>query len=304
MKKRGMGTLLLEGTFTALVTPFDPEGSSVDYDALDRLVDAQIEGGVSGLVPCGTTGEAPTLTEVEQVEVIRRVVARAKGRVPVLAGTGSFSTKKAIAASRAAVEVGADGVMIVMPYYSKPSQDGMFQYATEVARAVDAPVVLYNVPGRTVADLTTATFERICDAAKNVVGIKDASGNVLRCQEMMRKLGNRAAVMCGDDALTFAMMTLGARGVISVTSNVLPAKTSKVTSLMKAGKLDEARRAQFDLMDVHELMFVEPSPGPAKGALAALGMMNASVRSPIVPASEGLVARIRAAIDRIGGAGA
>ncbi len=299
-----MGTLLLEGTFTALVTPFDPEGSAVDYDALDRLVDAQIDGGVSGLVPCGTTGEAPTLTEVEQVEVIRRVVARAKGRVPVLAGTGSFSTKKAIAASRAAVEVGADGVMIVMPYYSKPSQDGMFQYATEVARAVDAPVVLYNVPGRTVADLTTATFERICDAAKNVVGIKDASGNVLRCQEMMRKLGGRAAVMCGDDALTFAMMALGARGVISVTSNVLPAKTSKVTTLMKAGKLDEARRAQFDLMDVHELMFVEPSPAPAKAALASLGMMNASVRSPIVAASEGLVARIRAAIDRIGGAGA
>ncbi len=286
------------------MTPFDPEGSAVDYDALDRLVDAQIDGGVSGLVPCGTTGEAPTLTEVEQVEVIRRVVARAKGRVPVLAGTGSFSTKKAIAASRAAVEVGADGIMIVMPYYSKPSQDGMFQYATEVARAVDAPVVLYNVPGRTVADLTTATFERICDAAKNVVGIKDASGNVLRCQEMMRKLGGRAAVMCGDDALTFAMMALGARGVISVTSNVLPAKTSKVTTLMKAGKLDEARRAQFDLMDVHELMFVEPSPAPAKAALASLGMMNASVRSPIVAASEGLVARIRAAIDRIGGAGA
>src|SRR5579871_3247798 len=161
----------LSGTFTALVTPFTPDGDAVDFPALEALVEAQIAGGVSGLVPCGTTGEAPTLTDEEQVAVIKRVAAVAAGRVPVLAGTGTFSTKKTIAASRAAVAAGASGVMVVMPYYNKPSQDGMREHVLAVARAVSCPVVVYNIPGRSVVFNYAATTEKICELAPNVVGL-------------------------------------------------------------------------------------------------------------------------------------
>ncbi|MFO0550690.1 MAG: 4-hydroxy-tetrahydrodipicolinate synthase [Polyangiaceae bacterium] len=291
--------LHLEGTFTALVTPFIPDAKSIDFDALDRLVDAQIAGGVRGLVPCGTTGETPTLDDGEQLDVIRRVVARAAGKVPVLAGTGSFSTKKTVAASKAAVAAGADGVMVVMPYYNKPSQDGMRAHVLEVASAVDVPIVLYNIPGRSVVDLLPETTERICTDAKNVVGMKEATGNVLRCQELVRRLGDRLTVMSGDDGLTLPMMAVGATGVISVTSNVLPAETSAVTTYFKDGKLDLARRAHFALLEMHGLLFVEPNPSPAKAALALLGAMNSSVRGPLVPASAPLVERLRAALERL-----
>jgi 4-hydroxy-tetrahydrodipicolinate synthase len=276
----------LEGTFTALVTPFTEDGEHVDLEALDALVEAQIAGGVSGLVPTGTTGESPTLTDAEQATVIARVVKAARGRVPVLAGTGSFSTKKTIASSRAALEGGASGVMVVMPYYNKPSQEGLFEHVRAVASAVGAPVVLYNIPGRSVVDLSTDTLARICDASPNVVGMKDASGNVLRCQETVRRLGDRLAVLSGDDGLTLPMMVVGARGVISVTSNVLPSETSQVTRLALEGRYAEARAAHLALLGVHAAMFAEPNPAPAKAALAAAGRMTSAVRLPLVAASE------------------
>lgn len=293
-----MRPLALSGTWTALVTPFSPDGNNIDFDALDKLVDAQLAGGISGLVPCGTTGETPTLTDEEQLQVIRRVVARAKGKAPVMAGTGTFSTKKTVAASKAAIEAGADAVMVVMPYYNKPSQDGMRAHVLEVAAAVDAPIVLYNIPGRSVVDLLPETTERICAEAKNVVGMKEATGNVVRCQELLRRLGDRLSVMSGDDALTLGMLALGAKGVISVTSNVLPAQTSRVTTLWREGKIEEARRAHFDLLELHGLLFVEPNPSPAKAALAHLGMMSASVRGPLVPCGEALSQRVKEALAR------
>ena len=298
-----MSKLTLRGTYTALVTPFSADGESVDFEALDRLVDAQIAGGVSGLVPCGTTGEAPTMTEGEQLEVVGRVVARAAGRVPVLAGTGSFSTKKTIAASKAAMSAGADGVMIVMPYYNKPSQEGMRAHVLAIASVVDAPIVLYNIPGRSVVDLAAETTARICEEAPRVVGMKEATGNVLRCQELVRRLEGRLAVMSGDDGLTLPMLATGATGVISVTSNVLPRATSRVTTLWAEGKAEAARKAHLALLEVHGLMFVEPNPAPAKAALAALGRMHGSVRGPLVPAAEGLGARIVDAIVRLEAAG-
>jgi 4-hydroxy-tetrahydrodipicolinate synthase len=294
-----MPELRLAGTFTALVTPFTPDGDAVDFDALDALVEAQIAGGIEGLVPCGTTGEAPTLSDEEAIAVVRRVVAAARGRVPVLAGTGSFSTKKTIAASRAALAAGADGVMIVMPYYNKPSQEGMREHVLAVARAIAAPIVLYNIPGRSVVDLAAETTERICAAAPNVVGLKDATGNVLRCQELVRRLGDRLAILCGDDALTLAMMAAGARGVISVTSNVLPRQVSEVTRLMAAGELARARVVHLSLLDVHGLMFVDPNPAPAKAALAWLGRMSPSVRLPLAPAGEGTQQKLAAALARL-----
>lgn len=289
----------LQGTFTAIVTPFTPDGDAVDFAALEALVEAQIAGGVSGLVPCGTTGEAPTLTDDEQVEVISRVASLAKGRVPVLAGTGSFGTKKTISASRAAIAAGADGVMVVMPYYNKPSQEGLRQHVLAIAKAVPAPVVLYNIPGRSVVDLSAETTARICEGAPNVVGLKDATGNVLRCQELKRLLGDRLTVLSGDDALTLPMMSVGASGVISVTSNVRPREVSDVARLFLAGDLAGARAKHFALLALHALLFVEPNPAPAKAALAAAGKMSASVRLPLAPATEGLVKQVLAALAKL-----
>jgi 4-hydroxy-tetrahydrodipicolinate synthase len=277
--------LLLQGVFTALVTPFSADGSSIDFDAYDKLLGQQIDGGVSGLVPCGTTGESPTLTDAEQRELISHTVRFAKGRVPVLAGTGSFNTKKSVEASKAAFEAGADGVMIVMPYYNKPSQEGLFRHITEVAKAVSGPVVVYNVPGRHIVDLSVATLQRVLDVCPNVVGIKDASGNVLYCQELMLQARGRIVDLCGDDALTLPMMAVGAKGVISVTSNLYPRQVSEVVADALAGKWVDAERKNSRLFALHRGLFAEPSPAPIKAALALKGMMSPSVRLPIVEAT-------------------
>jgi 4-hydroxy-tetrahydrodipicolinate synthase len=292
-------SLSLRGAFTALVTPFTRSGESVDFAAYEALVEAQIAGGVAGLVPCGTTGESPTLDDGEQVELVARAVAVAKGRAPVVAGTGSFSTAKTIEATERALAAGAAGVMVVMPYYSKPTQEGLFRHLTAVAKAAaGAPVVLYNIPGRTQVDLEADTTMRVLEAAPNVLGLKDATGNVLRCQELKRRAGERLAVLAGDDALTVAMMAVGAAGVISVTSNLYPAEVARVTGAALAGRWDEARAAQARLQPVHEVMFVESNPAPVKAALARQGRMEATVRLPLVEASGAARERIGAALDR------
>jgi 4-hydroxy-tetrahydrodipicolinate synthase len=289
----------IAGTFTALVTPFTADAEAVDHAALEALVEAQLAGGVAGLVPCGTTGEAPTLSDEEQVAVIARTVKVANKRAPVFAGTGSFSTKKSIAASKAALAAGADGVMIVMPYYNKPSQDGMLEHVVTIAKAVGAPVILYNIPGRSVVDLAAETTEKICARAPNVVALKDATGNVLRCQELKRRLGDRLTVMSGDDALTLGMMACGASGVISVTSNVRPREVAEVTKLVASGEVSKARELHLRLLELHALMFAEPNPAPAKSALAAEKKMNASVRLPLLPANEATRAAVVQALARL-----
>lgn len=294
----------LRGTYTALVTPLTNNGDELDLNALDALVEAQIAAGVAGLVPCGTTGETPTLSDEEQVAVIRRVVLVAKGRVPIVAGTGSFSTKKTIDSSKAALLAGADAVMVVMPYYNKPSQDGMREHVLAVARAVEAPVVLYNIPGRSVVDLATDTLLRICEAAPNVVAIKDATGNVLRCQETKALLGDRLDVMCGDDALTLAMMAVGAAGVISVTSNVRPKEVVAVTRAMDAGDVGTARRLHLRLLELHAGLFLEPNPAPAKAVLAAENKASSAVRLPLVPASDRVRERLSAIVAKLDAEGA
>ncbi len=287
-----MAHLAPRGALTALVTPFTRDAESVDVAALEALVEAQIAGGISGLVPCGTTGETPTLTDAEQLEVVRRTVAAARGRAPVFAGTGSFSTKKTIAASRRALEAGATGVMIVMPYYSKPTQEGLFQHVKAVAAAVDAPVILYNIPGRSSVDLAVDTTCRIVEACPNVVATKEATGNVLRCQELKRALGDRLTVLSGDDALTLAMMATGADGVISVTSNLYPAEVSTVVREFAAGRAREALALHRRLLPVHDGMFLEANPGPVKAALAARGAMTDALRLPLVPVSDATRARL------------
>lgn len=277
----------LEGTYTALVTPFrDEEGQPIDWAAFDSLIDAQIAGGVAGLVPCGTTGESPTLSHEEHSQVVERVVARAKGRVQVVAGAGSNSTREAVALAQHAERAGADAAMVVVPYYNKPTQEGLFRHFVEVAKSVRLPIVVYNIPGRTGTDLAPETLARIAEAAPNVVATKEATGNVLRAQKIAQSMGARMTVLSGDDALTLPMIAVGARGVISVTSNLLPAEVSRATRLALDGKMDEARRAHLALVPLHEAMFLEANPSPVKAALAARGAMTDAVRSPLARCSE------------------
>ena len=290
--------LRLEGTYTAIITPFlDEPGQPVDWATLDALVDSQVAAGVAGIVPCGTTGESPTLSHEEHGKVIERTIKRAAGRVQVIAGAGSNSTREAVALVEHAERAGADAVMVVVPYYNKPTQEGLFRHFVEVSAHTKLPVVIYNIPARSVVDLAPETLARICAASPNVVATKEATGTVMRAQKLAQTMGDRLVVLSGDDALTLPMVAGGARGVISVTSNVLPAEVTRATRLALDGKLDEARRAHLSLLPVHEAMFIEASPGPVKAALALRGVGTGAVRSPIVTPTEGSRAAIGAALE-------
>jgi 4-hydroxy-tetrahydrodipicolinate synthase len=290
--------LRLEGTYTALVTPFaDEAGQPIDWHAFDTFIDAQIVGGVAGVVPCGTTGECATLSPEEHRKVIERTIACVRRRVQVVAGTGSNSTREAVALSKDAERAGADAVMVIVPYYNRPSQEGLYRHFVEVSRSVSLPVVVYNVPARTGVDLTAETLARIAEAAPNVVAVKEATGNVLRAQQIARTLGDRIVVLSGDDGITVPMIAIGARGVVSVTSNALPAEVVNVTRLALEGQVDEARRAHLRLLGVHEAMFIEASPAPVKAALEMSGAMKATVRSPLAPCSEAGRRAVTAALE-------
>ncbi len=288
----------LEGTYTALATPFLPAADRpIDWAAFDALLDDQIAGGVTGVVPCGTTGESPSLTHHEQMEVVRRTLAKAKGKVQVIAGTGSNATAKTIETSREAERAGVDAVMVVVPYYNKPTQEGLYRHFVAVAKAVSCPVVVYNVPGRTSIDLSADTLSRILEAAPNVVCTKEATGNVLRAQELVRRHGDRLSVLSGDDALTLPMIACGAKGVISVASNVLPGAVARATRLALEGDLAAARKEHQALLPVYEAMFLEANPGPVKAALAHRGLMKDVVRGPLAEVSESTRKAVIAALE-------
>lgn len=283
----------LQGAFTALVTPFT-QSFDVDHAALDKLVDAQLAGGIAGLVPCGTTGESPTLDNDEHLGVIARVVKRVAGKVPVVAGTGSNCTREAVTMSRRAIELGADAVMIVMPYYNKPTQAGLVAHCKEVAASVSGkPVILYNVPGRTSIDLLPDATEAICKAAPNVVATKEATGNIVRAQELIRRLGDRLTVLSGDDALTLGMMACGAKGVISVTSNVFPREVQEICDLANEGRFADARAKHLALLPVHDAMFIEANPGPVKSVLADDGVILPVTRAPMAFPENPVRAKVR-----------
>jgi len=293
--------LRIEGTYTALVTPFtDEPGFPIDWAALDRIVDQQIAAGVAGLVPCGTTGESPTLSHEEHGQVIERTVRavkKAARRVQVLAGAGSNSTREAVDLVRHAERVGADAAMVVVPYYNRPTQEGLLRHYVEIAKSVEFPLIVYNIPGRTGVDLAPETLARICAAAPNVIAVKEATGNVLRAQRLVHTMGDRIVVLSGDDALTLPMIACGARGVISVTSNVLPGEVVRATRLALEGTLDEARRAHLALVPVHDAMFLEASPGPVKAALGMRGAMKDVVRSPLCTPTDETRRAIAAALE-------
>ncbi|HEX3696701.1 MAG TPA: 4-hydroxy-tetrahydrodipicolinate synthase [Polyangia bacterium] len=288
---------MFTGVITAIVTPF--RGDAVDEESLRKLCDDQIANGIDGIVPVGTTGESPTLTFDEHVRVIKVVVEAVKKRVPVIAGTGSNSTREAIELSQAAQKVGADGLLLVTPYYNKPGQEHLYRHFKAVVDAVPLPTVVYNVPGRTGCDLLPDTIARLCDLPA-VVGVKEATASALRAAQIIAKVGDRLAVLSGDDATAFALYALGAKGCISVVSNVAPRDMSAMWDAAVAGDWKKARELHYKLLPLGEELFIEANPVPVKAALSMMGRIADELRAPLYPLAPANRERIRAALQRCG----
>jgi 4-hydroxy-tetrahydrodipicolinate synthase len=284
------------GCYTALVTPFDADGR-VDFAALDAHVEAQIAGGVQGVVPCGTTGESPTLSHEEHREVIRRVVETVAGRVTVIAGCGSNCTDEALSLTKFAVDVGADATLQVAPYYNKPSQEGLYRHFEAIAKASARPVVLYNVPGRCGVNILPPTVARLYKV-DNVVAVKEAAGSVDQVSEIIDLC--EIDVLSGDDNLTLPMLAIGAIGVISVASNIVPADVAAMCQRFRDGALDEARAHHRRMFALVRALFIEGNPTPVKAAMAFLGRGNGVLRLPLVPLEEKNAERLRAALATYG----
>lgn len=271
---------IFTGTYTAIVTPF--RGGAVAYDELRKLVNFQIKGGISGLVPVGTTGESPTVSHEEHLDIIRCTIDAARGRVPVIAGTGSNSTREAIDMTRAADEAGADGFLLVAPYYNRPTQEGLFRHFAEIAEVTSKPIVLYSIPGRCGIEISVKVIERLRAKYPHVAHIKEAGGSVDRVDQIISALGNDVTVLSGDDSLTLPFMAVGAKGVISVASNLYPREVGRLVSLALAGDYAKARAQHRRLYPVFKAIFVESNPAPIKLALARAGIISsAEVRPPL-----------------------
>ncbi len=277
--------ILFRGTGTALVTPFKSNGF-IDEKALRKLVSYQIDGGVEALLPTGTTGESVTLTDDEQARVVEVVADQAEGRVPIFAGAGSNSTQKAIALARRVLKAGADGVLSVGPYYNKPTQEGYFRHYGAIAGSIDAPIIVYNVPGRTASNIEAETILRIAEEIPNVAGVKEASGSFGQIMEILRHRPKHFGVWSGDDAITLPLVALGADGVVSVVANEAPKMFSDMVRFSLHGKFDHAVKLHNRLLDLMNFNFIESNPIPVKAALAAMGMIEEQYRLPMVPLSE------------------
>jgi 4-hydroxy-tetrahydrodipicolinate synthase len=288
---------MFSGAFTAVVTPF--KGGAVDEDALKGLIRFGIDGGVSGFIPCGTTGESPTLSHEEHNQVVEFTVKEVAGQVKVIAGTGSNSTREAMALSRHAQEVGADAVLLVNPYYNKPTQEGLYRHFRSVAESIDIPVILYNIPGRTGVNVDTATMERLAKIP-NIVGVKEASGDILQMSEVVRHCGAGFDVLSGDDQMTFPLMALGGKGVISVATNIIPDKMSALVSHMLAGEIDKGRALHFEVYDLCKAMFLETNPIPVKMALSMMGKVQPEYRLPLCEPSPANTEKLREILKRYG----
>jgi 4-hydroxy-tetrahydrodipicolinate synthase len=288
---------MFEGALTALVTPFRDD--RVDEPALRAIVADQIDGGIDGLIPCGTTGESVNLSAAEFSRVLEIVVDEARGRVPVIAGAGSASTRHSIELCESAKQARVDGLLVVVPYYNKPTQDGLLAHYSAVAKAVPLPLMLYNIPGRSGVDMSLATIERLA-GIKSIVAVKEATGNVLRSSDIAAVFGDRFTLLSGDDALTLPIMAVGGHGVVSVASNVAPREVSKLVDLFRAGEFAAARKQHQRLRALIEALFIETSPGPVKAAMAMRGLMTDEIRLPLVGPAEASLVRMRKALSDLG----
>ncbi len=288
---------MFRGTYTALVTPF--KNDEVDVEAFERLIEAQIAAGITGIVPVGTTGESPTLSCGERNHVIELAVKTARGRCQVIAGTGSNSTRDAIAHTKEAQTIGVDGALLVSPYYNKPSQEGLFRHFEAIARETSLKLVLYNIPGRCGVDIAADTVVRLAEQCPNIVAIKEASGSVDRVSELASRLPDAFTVLSGDDSLTLPFLAVGAVGVVSVVSNLFPTEVVRLVRLFLEGKAEEARRLHLKFFPLFKDAFIEPNPVPAKTALAWRGMMAPDVRLPLVGMSKANEERLRQTLARL-----
>jgi 4-hydroxy-tetrahydrodipicolinate synthase len=274
---------MFTGTYTAIVTPFS--SGNIDETALEGLILRQVRAGVDGIVPVGTTGESPTVDYDEHIHIIALSVETAAGKIKVLAGTGANSTSEAIHLTKRAEEAGADGSLQVAPYYNKPTQEGLFQHFREVARNTRLPIVLYSIPGRCGIEIGVDTVKRLSQQCRNIIGIKEAGGNADRVSQLRAALGPRFEIMSGDDSLTLPFMAVGAQGVISVASNVIPRQVSQMVRAYAAGKLGAALKVHQKYYPLFKDLFIETNPVPVKAALAMLGQIKEEYRLPLVPMS-------------------
>jgi 4-hydroxy-tetrahydrodipicolinate synthase len=290
--------MLFEGCGTALVTPFHKNGS-LDEHTLRALVRRQVEDGINFLVPCGTTGENPTLTRKEHLRVIEITVEEAKKRVPVLGGAGGYSTAEVIELAREVRAVGADGILSVSPYYNKPTQEGLYQHFKAIAEAAKLPVIVYNVQGRTSVNIETATLKRLSEI-DNIIGVKEASGNIAQMAAVVHELPSSFAVLSGDDVFTIPLIALGGRGVISVVSNEIPREMTALTQYALANQFAAARDLQRKYLHLMEVNFVESNPIPVKAAMALMGLLEPVWRLPMCPPSAANQAKIDKVLDSLG----
>jgi 4-hydroxy-tetrahydrodipicolinate synthase len=287
----------LEGVFTALVTPLRDD--AIDEDALNELVERQIAAGVDGLAPCGSTGESATLSHAEHRRVVEIVVAATRGRLPVLAGTGSNSTREAIELTRYAKEAGADGALLISPYYNKPTQEGIVAHYAQIARETAFPLVVYNIPGRTASNMLPSTLARLADI-EQVVGVKEASGDLAQIATVVALCPNDFSVVSGDDALTLPLLAVGGRGVISTSANVAPAEMVDLVRAFRAGDRERALRTHQRLLPLFEALFCETNPIPVKAALGLMGLVGDEIRLPLTRLTDANRERLQVVLKEIG----
>ena len=286
---------MFRGTFTAIVTPF--RNGAIDFAAFEKLIEAQIAAGITGIVAVGTTGESPTLTHDEKYEVIERTIKIAKRRCQVIAGAGTNSTRDSIEGARFAEKAGAAGALLVAPYYNKPSQEGLFRHFKAIADATKLPVMLYNIPGRCGVDILPETVIRLADSCRNIVSVKEASGSVDRVAELRRTLPNEFTILSGDDGLTLPFMSVGAAGVVSVFSNLFPAELCALVRACESGDFKSAETLQRKMGPLFKDLFIEPNPVPVKTALAWRGAVSFEVRLPLCEMTEANQARLRKTLE-------
>ena len=271
---------MFKGAITAIVTPFKENGD-LDEESLRNLVQFQIKNKIEGIVPCGTTGESPTLDYEEHEKVIEIVIDAAKGKAPVIAGTGSNSTREAIEMTKKAAESGADASLQVCPYYNKPTQEGLYRHFSAIAKAVDIPIIIYNIQGRTGVNMETSTLARLAKEHSSIIGVKEASGNVAQMMEVINELPKSFTVLSGDDNLTLPLMALGGKGVISVASNIIPNEMHELTEFALNGDFEKAAAIHYRMLPLFKGIFIETNPIPIKAALAMKGMIKEAYRLPM-----------------------
>jgi 4-hydroxy-tetrahydrodipicolinate synthase len=288
---------MLKGAFVAIVTPF--KDGRLDEEAYRELIEFQIEGGTHGIVPCGTTGESPTLSHAEHKRVVEICVGQVKKRIPVLAGTGSNNTAEALELTQHAQQAGADAALMITPYYNKPTQEGLFQHFKTIAAATNIPIVVYNVPSRTSLNLLPETMARLADLP-HIAGVKEATGDLKQCAKILELCGDKITVLSGDDFTVLPLLAIGGQGVISVISNVAPRDMAGMCNAFFAGDLAAARKLHFKMWPLMEAMFLETNPAPAKIALKMMGKITGELRQPLCPLSPPNDARLRQVLKDYG----